>query len=115
MQREGEDEEATVCGGDDMVASEQRQVSADDTTTDGVHQQARVALENLVDDDPPVRAESELRGIPGVVGGGAPVGADRSEVHVAVEVVGIQEAVGDAAYELRREGGPVRHGQTDGM
>jgi hypothetical protein len=36
----GENEEATVGSGDDMVVADKRQVLADDTTTDGVHQEA---------------------------------------------------------------------------
>jgi hypothetical protein len=58
-----------------------------------------------------VRAEAELRGILGVVSGGTPLGADGSEVHVAVEVIGGEEAVGDVPDELGWEGGPVHHGR----
>jgi hypothetical protein len=36
----------------------------------------------------------------GVVGGGAPAGADGTEAHVVVEVVGGHEGVGDAADEV---------------
>uniref|UniRef100_A0A8R7Q030 Uncharacterized protein n=1 Tax=Triticum urartu TaxID=4572 RepID=A0A8R7Q030_TRIUA len=106
----GEDEEATVGGSDKIVPVQQRQVLADDTTADGVHQEARVALEDLVDDDPPAWTEAKLRRILWVVGGRAPVGADGTEVNVAVEVVGVQEAVSDAGDELGLVRGPIRHG-----
>jgi hypothetical protein len=55
----------------------------------------------------------------GVVGGGAPVAADGAEVHVVVDVVGGEEAAGDAVDEVGREQGPVCnscfHGQEDGI
>ena len=43
----------------------------------------------------------------GVGGDGAPVVADGAQVGVAVEVVGCQEAVGDAVDEVRRKRGPA--------
>ena len=43
-------------------------------------------------------------------GGAAPGGADGTEVNVAVEVGGVQEAVSDAGDELGLVRGPIRHG-----
>lgn len=103
-----EHEEAAVGSGDGQVAAEQRQLLADDAAGGGVDQEARVATEDLVDDSPPARAEAEIVGVVlWVVGGGEPGGADGAEVHVQVEVVGVQEAARDAVDELRRERGPV--------
>jgi hypothetical protein len=111
----GEDEEAAWSGGDDIVLAEQREVLPADAARDGVDHQARVCLEDLVNDDPPPRAETEVEEIAfGVFRGGAPAGADGAEVHVAVYVVGGEEEVGDVAEELGREGRPVRpHGQRE--
>jgi hypothetical protein len=81
----GEDEEAAWSGGDDIVLAEQREVLPADAARDGVDHQARVCLEDLVNDDPPPRAETEVEEIAfGVFRGGAPAGADGAEVHVAV-------------------------------
>jgi hypothetical protein len=111
----GEDEEAAGSGGDDFVLAEKREVFAQDTAGGGVHHEALVVLEDLVHQDPPARVEAEVGRIAlGVFGGGAPACANGSEVHIAVHIVGGEEAVGDVAQKLGRKGRPVwPHGRID--
>ena len=113
----GQDEEAAGGGSDHVVAPKQRQLLADDTACGGVHQEACVVLEDLVEHDPLPWAEAEVQGILWVGGGGAPVAADGAEVHVVVDVIGRQEAVGDAVDEVGRERRPAccrcGHGRQD--
>jgi hypothetical protein len=81
---------------------EQGQLFVEELAGVGVQQkQLAFGLDDLVEDDPPARLEAGVENvILGVVGGGAPAGADDTEAHVVVEVVGGQEGVGDAADEV---------------
>lgn len=104
-----QDQVAALSGCHGVVVAEQRQLSAEEAAGVGVQQEHLFpfALEDLVEDDPSARLESAVGGVVlGVVGGGAPAWADGAEVHVAIEVVGGEEGVGDAVDEVGREGGP---------
>jgi hypothetical protein len=102
-----QEEQAVDGDGDDIVLSEQRHVLAVEAASGGVHEEAGVlSMGWVVEHDPVVRAEAAIQGVSRVVGGGAPVVADRAEVHVAVEVGGGEEASSDAVDEIERERGP---------
>jgi hypothetical protein len=105
-----ENDQATSGACDDVIPAEQRQVPANEASGAGVDEEARVALVDLVEHSPLARPEARVpRPALGVGSGGAPATAHGAEVHVVVEVVGGQEALGDAVDEVRRERRPVRH------
>jgi hypothetical protein len=105
-----ENDQATSGACDDVIPAEQRQVPANEASGAGVDEEARVALVDLVEHSPLARPEARVqRPALGVGSGGAPATAHGAEVHVVVEVVGGQDAVGDAVDEVRREQRPVRH------
>jgi hypothetical protein len=110
-----EHEEAARSGGDDFVLAEKREVLAQDAPGGGVQDEALVVLEDLVHQDPPARVEAEVGRIAlGVFGGRAPACANGAEVHIAVHIVGGEEAVRDVAQKLGRQGRPVwPHGRMD--
>lgn len=87
--------------------AEQREVLADEAAGADVDEEARVGLVDDVEHDPLPRLEARA-GL-GVGGGGGPAVVDGAEVHVVVEVVVGQEAVGDAVDEVRRERRPACH------
>lgn len=76
------------------------------------------APEDLVNDNPPAWLEAAIGGVVlGVVGDDALAGADDMQVHVAVEVVRVNQGVSDAMKEVWRTHEPLRpfficHGRT---
>ena len=75
-----------------------------------------MALENIIEDDPPARVKAGVGGVaPWIVGGGVPAGAGSAVLHVPVEVVVVKEGV--TMRRTRSPGsmdqggrGPVRSG-----
>jgi hypothetical protein len=105
-----EDYQAAGGACDDIVPAEQRQVPADEAAGGDVNEETRVALVDLVEHSPLARPEARVpRHVLGVGGGAAPATAHGAEVHVAVEVVGCQQEVGDAVDKVCRERRPARH------
>jgi len=98
-----------------VAVAEERQAPTDEAAAGRVDEVEGTAGDGGEDDlrfiqhDPPGGTEAGVMLVaPGVGGDGAPVVANGAQVRVAVEVVGGQEAVGNAVDEVRRERRPVR-------
>jgi hypothetical protein len=76
------------------------EVSAEEAASNGVDEEAAIGARGLVKQDPVERTEPRLVRTAWVGGDGAPVAADTPQVHVVVEVVVGQQAVGDAVDEI---------------
>jgi hypothetical protein len=105
-----EDNQAAAGACDDVTHAEQREVLAYEAASDNVDKGTCVALVDLVEHSPLARPEAWVPWtVLGVGGGGVPTTAHGAEVHVVVDVVGGQDAVGDAVDDVRRERRLVRH------
>ncbi|KAK8460500.1 hypothetical protein SEVIR_2G339250v4 [Setaria viridis] len=120
------EEQEAVGGRDEDAVSERRDAAAEEAPGGRVDEEASVAAlavavgSFLFEHDPLVREEgARVSGTRRALcswidgGGGAPAVADGAHLHVAVNVVGGQQAVADAADEVRGERRPVRrHDQS---
>ncbi|KAK3163055.1 hypothetical protein QOZ80_1BG0096990 [Eleusine coracana subsp. coracana] len=109
-----QDDGSAGCGGDEVVAAEERQPLAEEAAGGEVDEEAGVAAAfvglELIDHDPSIGTKLWLlRAALGVGSGGAPVAADGAEVHVVIQIVAGQQEVGDAVDQVRRKRGPIFH------
>ncbi|KAM3261156.1 hypothetical protein ACQJBY_052048 [Aegilops geniculata] len=104
----GQHEQPVGGDGDDEVGAEDGHAPAVEAARGGVDEEARVdAVGRVVEHDPAARAEARLQRAPRVGGRRAPAVAHGAERHVAVDVGGVEEEVGDAVDELRHQRRPL--------